>query len=894
LKKTLLLIGFLILNVAFVFGQKASKIVIKNADFSDLNEIELPGVFLLTGNVIAVHDGVVLKCNKAYYYKDENYLKAFGAVQMVQGDTLYLNSKYAEYDGNLKKAFASGSVVMTSPESKMTTDTIHFDRNTQEAYFNTNGTIVNKNNTLKSKAGRYYVKDKKYQFLSAVELTNPEYVIKSNHLDYKTQQGASYLTGPSTIKGKETFIYTENGMYNSKTNIGHFLRKSSIKYKDRLIEADSLYYDRKQGFASGTDNVKITDSINKSVVRGHYGEVYRQKDSLFITKHASIRTLTEKDSMFIHAKKIIVTGKTGERTIRGFSNVRFFTKDMSGKCDSIHSSQKTRLTQLIGKPVLWNAENQLTGDLMHLIGEDKTDKLDSLKVLNNAFIVSKDTVGTGYNQVKGMNLYSKFRNNKIYQTDIVKNTEVIFYLRNDKQELVGIDKKVSSRINMIMDDQSKIESVTFFTNVEGDTYPENDLPENARKLRGFVWRGDERIKTKEEIFPEEEVALDKKIVAESAKRYEEGKLKQEIENNELEDHINGDALYEDIFKKYNNFIIIDKNGVMLLVRNNKFKFPANPNAGIKYKKNNPKFKKEINLDYKVWDWNTMIGKKFDGGLFFGNEDVEEIEVPKKNYLTYVEVFKYYNNRIVIDRNGMELLVQDGKFKFPANGNAVAKLKENNPKCKKVVKINQILWDWNTMFGKEYDGGLFNGNEVLEYIEIPEKLNFTYEELFKLYNNRLVIDSKGMELLVQDGKFKFPADENAINNFKKNNPKYKNRVKINQVLWDWNTMSGKKYDGGLFTGNEELGEIEVSKKINLTYKEIFEIYNNRLLIDSSGIELFVKDGKFRFPVDRESINNFRKKNPGNRNIVIVNQVLWDWNTMPGKEYDGGLFTGNEKY
>ncbi len=801
MKNIILLIGFLVLNIAFVFGQKASKIVIKNADFSDLNEIELPGVFLLTGNVVAVHDGVVLKCNKAYYYKEENYLKAFGAVQMVQGDTLFLNSKYAEYDGNLKKAFASGSVVMTSPESKMATDTIHFDRNTQEAYFNTNGTIVNKNNTLKSKAGRYYVKEKKYQFLSAVELANPEYIIKSNHLDYKTQQGASYLYGPSTIKGKETFIYTENGVYNSKKNSGHFLRKSSIKYKDRLIEADSLYYDRKIEFASGTNNVKITDSINKSIVRGHYGEVHKNKDSLFITKHAFISTLTEKDSMFIHAKKIIVTGKIGERTIRGFNNVRFFTKDMSGKCDSIHSSQKDRLTQLIGKPILWNNEKQLTGEAMHLIGNNKTQQLDSLKVINNAFIISKDTVGTGFNQVKGMNLYSKFRDNKIHETDIVKNTEAIFYLRNDKQELIGIDKKVSSRINMLMDDQRKIESITFFTNVEGDTYPEAELPENARKLRGFIWRGDERIKTKQEIFPSDEAALDKTIVEESNKKYGERRIIQEIEKIKLKDHINGDAFYEDIFSKYNNFIIVDKNGVMLLVRNNKFKFPLNPNAVIKYKKTNPKFKKEVNLDYKIWDWNTMPGKKYDGGLFNGSEVVEEIETPNKEYLTYEELFNLYNNRLIVDKKGTELLVKDRKFKFPADAKAVAKLKLSNPGCKKMVKINQVLWDWSTMPGKEYDGGLFNGNEVLEYIEIPDKLNLTYEELFKLYNNRLVIDSNGMELLVQDGKFKFPADENAINNFKKNNPKYKNRVKINQILWDWNTMPGKEYDGGLFTGNE---------------------------------------------------------------------------------------------
>lgn len=802
MKKKFIHIVFLIFNITFIFAQNPSKIKVEYSDFLDVNQIELPGVLLLTGNVRVSHDGMKMTCNKAYYYQNENYIKVFGDVVMTQGDTLTLNSKYAEYNGAIKKAFASGDVVVNSPESKMITDTIHFDRNTQEVYFDTNGTIINKNNTLKSKAARYYVKEKKYQFLSEVELTNTEYVIKSNHLDYKTQQGSSYLRGPSTIKGKDTFIYTENGVYNSKTNIGHFLKKSSIKYKDRLIEADSLYYDKRQGFASGTNNVKITDSINKSIVRGHYGEVYKQKDSLFITKHASIRSLMGKDSMFVHAKRIIVTGKLGERTIRGFNNVRFFTKDISGKCDSIHSSQKSRITQLIGKPILWNAENQMTGDLIHLIGNDKTQQLDSLKVLNNAFIVSKDTVGSGFNQVKGMNLYAKFVNNKIYETNIIKNTEGIFFLRNEKQDLIGIDKKASSSINIVMNENSKIESITFYKNVEGDTYPEAEIPENARKLRGFNWRGEERIKTKEAIFTQDEIELNNQIVVNSKLKYEEFKLKQEIENAKLEDHISGDDFYDEIFKKYNNCIIIDKEGVLLLVKNNKFKFPSNPNAIIKYKKTNPKFKREVTLDYKLWDWNTMPGKKYDGGLFNGSEIAEIIETPTKAYLTYEEVFKLYNNRLIIDKKGMELLVNDGKFKFPANAKAVGKLKQNNPKCKKVVKINQVLWDWNTMPGKEYDGGLFSGNEIFEEIETTATKDLTYTELFKLYNNRLVIDTKGMELLVKDGKFKFPSDENAINNFKKNNPKYKNRVKINQVLWDWNTMPGKEYDGGLFTGNEK--------------------------------------------------------------------------------------------
>ncbi|MEC4003523.1 OstA-like protein [Flavobacterium sp. SUN052] len=519
----MILLIIVLLNFTAAFAQKNGKIIVEHSDFSDINEVEMPNALLLTGNVRVNHDGIIMTCNKAYYFRDENYIKAFGDVQMVQGDTLYLNSKYAEYNGNVKKAFASGNVVMNSPESTMSTDTLYFDRNSQEAYFNSNGNIVNKNNTLTSKAGRYYVKEKKYQFLKSVVLKNPEYTIKSNHLDYFTTQGDSYLYGPSTITGKDNFIYTENGYYNSKKNIGNFKRKSYIKYKDRLIEGDSLYYDRKKEFASGTNNVKITDSINKAIIKGHYGEVYKNKDSLYITKHASIRYMMEKDSMFIHAKKIIVTGKTGERVVRGFSNVRFFKTDLSGKCDSIHSDQKKALTQLIGKPILWNFENQMTGDVMHLIGNNTTEKLDSLKVLNNTFIVSKDTIGDGYNQIKGLNLYGKFLDNKLHEADVVKNTEVIYYMRNDKNELIGINKNVSSKINMIMDDKSKVDTITFFDTVDGDIYPEKDLPENARKLRGFVWRGDERIKTKEDIFPPDEVELDKKIVEVSNKKFEKEK-----------------------------------------------------------------------------------------------------------------------------------------------------------------------------------------------------------------------------------------------------------------------------------------------------------------------------------------------------------------------------------
>ena len=146
----------------------------------------------------------------------------------------------------------------------------------------------------------------------------------------------------------------------------------------------------------------------------------------------------------------------------------------------------------------------MTGDSIHLLSDLETEKLDSLKVINNAFIISLDTVGkVGYNQAKGKDLFGKFIDNKLSLIDLVKNTEVIYYMYNDDQELIGIDKTICSAIRMTLAN-NEIEDITFITNPDGDIFPEKELPENSRLLKGFIWRGKERIMTKDDIFDEDD------------------------------------------------------------------------------------------------------------------------------------------------------------------------------------------------------------------------------------------------------------------------------------------------------------------------------------------------------------------------------------------------------
>ncbi|WP_311196002.1 hypothetical protein [Antarcticibacterium sp. 1MA-6-2] len=89
--------------------------------------------------------------------------------------------------------------------------------------------------------------------------------------------------------------------------------------------------------------------------------------------------------------------------------------------------------------------------------------------------------------------------NELYQVDIVKNTETIYYSRNSEQELIGINKTLSSSIK-IMFENREINYIDYITSVDGTLTPEEEFPENARRLKGFNWRGDEELHSKEDLF----------------------------------------------------------------------------------------------------------------------------------------------------------------------------------------------------------------------------------------------------------------------------------------------------------------------------------------------------------------------------------------------------------
>lgn len=522
--KNFFIVFFLSLMSFNGMAQQRKNIEIKDSGaFGEIDEEKYPGARILTrsdaGQVHVYHDGIDMYCDQAVLYGKENFVEAYGNVKMVQGDTITMIAKYAEYSGKTQLAYAKGDVVLTEPSSVLTTQKLFFDRAKQEAFYNEDGKVVrDSSGTINSRVGRYYMSKKKYRFLKTVKLVNPEYVLTTNQLDFYSETGHAFMFGASKIVGETSTVYCERGFYNTNNDTGYFTKNSRIDYDNRVVVGDSMYFDRNRDFASASNNITITDTINNSIIKGHYAEVYKAKDSAFVTKRALAISVQENDSIYIHSDTLMVTGKEDHRITRAFRNAKLYKSDVSGKADSIHVNHQTGLTQLINlsrlskkdafavkrRPILWNLTNQITGDTIHLKSNPKTEKLDSLIVFENAFIISKDTLSTDYfSQIKGKRLVGLFDDgNQLKQVNIFKNAESVFVIRDENDEFVGLDKARSANIEMYFA-EGGIYYYKRLIGSEANTYPEKDIPKGVKKLKDFDWRPDERPLGVDDLFKDD-------------------------------------------------------------------------------------------------------------------------------------------------------------------------------------------------------------------------------------------------------------------------------------------------------------------------------------------------------------------------------------------------------
>ena len=466
-----------------------SRVYLVHADLLHFDERENPNATILNGKVHFTHQGARLYCDSAYFYEASNSFEAFGHVKMYQGDTLSLLSDYAFYDGNEQLARARYNVVLTHKKTKLLTDSLDFDRIYNNAYFFEGGKMIDGKTTLTSDWGEYNTETKMSVFNYDVKMQSPKFFLTTDTLYYDTRISMAHIVGPSNITSGESHIYSEQGYYDTKNDRARLMNRSVLTNGGKMMVGDSVYYDSQQGMSQAFRNVVYVDSLNRNKLTGNYGEYYDYTGYAMCTDSAVAIDYSQGDSLYMHADtfKIVtfnIETDSVYRKIHAYHHVRAYRRDVQAVCDSLVYNSKDSCMTMYHDPILWNNGQQLVGDQVDVYLKDSV--IDHAHIYDNSFSIQQllsDT--TCYNQVSSKEMFAFFVNGEIREARAKDNVLIGYYFEEGDTVPIIYNYQQTSELRMFMKGK-KLESV-WTPKTSGTMYPLNQIPEDRKRLPGFMW-----------------------------------------------------------------------------------------------------------------------------------------------------------------------------------------------------------------------------------------------------------------------------------------------------------------------------------------------------------------------------------------------------------------------
>lgn len=471
-----------------------------------------------SGNVHFSHKGSILTADEVVLYNEENFVKAYGNVKLQNADGSIITADEMEYDGNTERGIARKNVVLTDPKQTIKTDALYYDRKNNQAYFNTGGNITDsQGNAMYTQSATYDASTKIIDFTGNVKIDNPQYLVEGANIKQNQLTNTAYFSGPTTIYDKinpRNKVYTEQGHFNQSTNEVFLNKNSIIYYNDKKLTGDKLYFNRTTGYGTGKGNVTLEDPLENRYIKGGYGEIYQRKDSAMITEKPYAVKILTKDSMYFSAEKFVsyqkrdsVNPLVKKSFLRAYKKARFYKSNAQARADSISFNETGGILHFYHKPILWSGEKQVSGDKIEAYFNTEKEYLDSLKVIGNAFAISKsDSLNNKdeFDQVKGRYMLVNYTENVIKNAKVIGNAQAITYAddvdeKTNEKERVGITLSTCGEIEANFE-ENKIQIISCNIGADMETYPMSLIAKEKRFFPDFNWNTKDRLKTWRDIF----------------------------------------------------------------------------------------------------------------------------------------------------------------------------------------------------------------------------------------------------------------------------------------------------------------------------------------------------------------------------------------------------------
>ena len=223
----------------------------------EYREVKGPATFL--------HNGAYMFCDSAIWNVSFNQVEAYKNVKLVQKKTVLKSDNVIYYaDDNLARF--RGDLVEVYDKDKNTLRTKYLDYNTEDstAKFTFGGAMkTSKGEIIESDRGTYDGKTGICRFEDNVEMFTDSLFIKTNSLDYDTNENKAYFGKKTQMWKRDVYLRGEYGWYAQDSGVVYFDTDVYMSTPDYEGWCDTLYYWQHIRHGRMRRNVELLDSLHK-------------------------------------------------------------------------------------------------------------------------------------------------------------------------------------------------------------------------------------------------------------------------------------------------------------------------------------------------------------------------------------------------------------------------------------------------------------------------------------------------------------------------------------------------------------------------------------------------------------------------------------------------------
>jgi lipopolysaccharide export system protein LptA len=334
-----------------------------------------------------------------------------------------------------------------------------------------------------------FMAQNKIELFGNVKVVRDSVTIRSKEgIYYGDQRVMEGRNGVELERGK-TLLTAVNAKYFVDEKRSLFWDNVVLADTSSIITCSTMNYYETEARSVATGGVHLFENVNAVNI---YGDslihLEQQKFSLVMKQPRLVKIDTSAngiiDTMVVESRLMQSFQDTMERFV-AIDSVRMVKSDMSSRCGIATYFIHKDMIALQIHPIIWSGENQITGDSIRVLMEDK--KLRNLWVKNRAMAISRvdSALPNRFNQLTGRELTMYFRADKLEQVDVQKNATSLYYLFDNK-EPNGVNKSSGDRI-LIDFIGSEVNRIKVIGGVQGQYFPEKMIihREPEYNLDGF-------------------------------------------------------------------------------------------------------------------------------------------------------------------------------------------------------------------------------------------------------------------------------------------------------------------------------------------------------------------------------------------------------------------------